>query len=743
MKPFTSSLSLSITLTLLLSTATQAAFAPNETQDPGCPPTDINCYVEMPTSYWEGVEDGIQYQEGTVHITGTEEEGHTLGPELITNGTFTGNADGWYLYDDANGSAFYDDNNVTVLYTGVEDYADISTTTDFTIESGKTYELSFDISNATDDVVFYFDNTTNADCPDHCLPIFSEDYINGHYGDGHHTFTFTSGYDGTDVLSFTSYNWDTDTGWAIDNVSLREVFTPLPTTALKVTGNIDSTNLSLSEGGYINFGGYLGESGYGFRDNEGVLQYKNSGDEWTDFNSSSSGPIVLNQYHSLYSPTIGAEAGGSLESHGTYSGNNIMLGVSAGVNANSTFYANFIGDHAGDGATHGSFSNFFGQYAGYGATEAPFSNFFGHYAGSGASNARLSNFLGDHAGEDAVNAGLSNFFGYRAGWSATNAGYSLFIGADAGISDLVNNTDTNTVDDCAEVVDGNVGNKCYSILLGPDTSTGGFSNSIAMGAYAINTATNQFLIGSDNRPIDQFVMIGSGGTSCAIDANGTSCSSDSRLKKNINDLDNTLDLLSQVRTVSYNWNTETDSYPTHIGFLAQDLQHYFPELVSKGPNDYLQVNYAGMTPILTKAIQEINSNITDISDLTRENTWRDALTAWLGDVRNGITDFVAQTTHQETLCVGEHGNETCITKEDLDRLLFDRENAEDASDESADDSTDIDENPDSDSDTAPNDTVVPEEIKSPDEEPVVPPIETPSDAVETSSTDTDAQEGVL
>ena len=33
-------------------------------------------------------------------------------------------------------------------YTGVEDYTDISTTTDFTIESGKTYELSFDISNA-------------------------------------------------------------------------------------------------------------------------------------------------------------------------------------------------------------------------------------------------------------------------------------------------------------------------------------------------------------------------------------------------------------------------------------------------------------------------------------------------------------------------------------------------------------------------------------------------------------------
>ncbi|MCC6199122.1 hypothetical protein IT401_02835 [Candidatus Nomurabacteria bacterium] len=38
-------------LLFFLSTATHAAFAPNETQDPGCPPTDINCYVEMPDTY--------------------------------------------------------------------------------------------------------------------------------------------------------------------------------------------------------------------------------------------------------------------------------------------------------------------------------------------------------------------------------------------------------------------------------------------------------------------------------------------------------------------------------------------------------------------------------------------------------------------------------------------------------------------------------------------------------------------
>ncbi|MDO8576433.1 MAG: DUF5011 domain-containing protein, partial [bacterium] len=45
------------------------------------------------------------------------------------------------------------------------------------------------------------------------------------------------------------------------------------------------------------------------------------------------------------------------------------------------------------------------------------------------------------------------------------------------------------------------------------------------------------------------------------------------------------------------------------------------------------------------------------------------VTEWLADAGNGIADFFAGRVHTKELCVGENGNETCITKTQLDNLL--------------------------------------------------------------------------
>jgi hypothetical protein len=51
-----------------------------------------------------------------------------------------------------------------------------------------------------------------------------------------------------------------------------------------VAGNVQATSYSLNTNEYINWGGsYAGSSGYGFRDNYGIMQYKNSGGVWTNF----------------------------------------------------------------------------------------------------------------------------------------------------------------------------------------------------------------------------------------------------------------------------------------------------------------------------------------------------------------------------------------------------------------------------------------------------------------------------
>ncbi len=51
-----------------------------------------------------------------------------------------------------------------------------------------------------------------------------------------------------------------------------------PNTLLKVGGD---GNVKLQSGKYLNYGATEGATGYGFRDNGGVLEYKNSGGVWT------------------------------------------------------------------------------------------------------------------------------------------------------------------------------------------------------------------------------------------------------------------------------------------------------------------------------------------------------------------------------------------------------------------------------------------------------------------------------
>ncbi|MDD3662714.1 MAG: tail fiber domain-containing protein, partial [Candidatus Pacebacteria bacterium] len=301
-------------------------------------------------------------------------------------------------------------------------------------------------------------------------------------------------------------------------------------------------------------------------------------------------------------------------------------------------------------------SIFLGAEAGYQATGAEFSYFLGIHAGYQANNAPYSSFIGSGAGEWATNSGLSVFIGSSAGSGATNAQNSIFIGRRAGNADTVNNT--GNADD-------------FSILVGSNTSTGGFSNSIALGGSATNTATNQLMIGSATRPINTTIWVGATGTTTLDTSTGLISTSDERLKTNIEDLpSDTLDKLLNIKTVTFNWlNGNNDQ--TNIGFIAQDLEQYFPELVYTGndENNYKGINYANMTPVLVEAIRELDLKLSNFDDLEEENSWRDSFVSWFGNVTNEIREFVAGTLRaRNQICIGEGDEEVCITKEDLLRM---------------------------------------------------------------------------
>lgn len=105
--------------------------------------------------------------------------------------------------------------------------------------------------------------------------------------------------------------------------------------------------------------------------------------------------------------------------------------------------------------------------------------------------------------------------------------------------------------------------------------------------------------------IATFVSTGAGGAGCSIAWNGTSCSSDARLKENVESTNGAemLENLLQVRPVHFTW-IKDSARETQTGFIAQELEQTFPEFVKTEDNGYKQVNYAHFVSVITSALQE-------------------------------------------------------------------------------------------------------------------------------------------
>jgi hypothetical protein len=111
-------------------------------------------------------------------------------------------------------------------------------------------------------------------------------------------------------------------------------------------------------------------------------------------------------------------------------------------------------------------------------------------------------------------------------------------------------------------------------------------------------------------------------------------SSDSRYKTNVKNLGSSLEKIAQLRPVTYNFKAEDlseyyalvpdsvkisnekelrryfglgmgrDTKRKHTGFIAQEVQGVFPELVQKDDKGMLSVNYVELIPVLAGAVQE-------------------------------------------------------------------------------------------------------------------------------------------
>ena len=134
-----------------------------------------------------------------------------------------------------------------------------------------------------------------------------------------------------------------------------------------------------------------------------------------------------------------------------------------------------------------------------------------------------------------------------------------------------------------------------------------------------------------------YIGVGSGNTNKLrvtgeVWAGGIKLTSDTRLKTDVKEIENPLSRLQLLRGVNYRLldkpkrdpfgvkieENEADKKPSEqeqIGFLAQELEKVFPNLVDVDDDGYFAINYIGLIPVIVEAMKEQQQELKEQKEL--------------------------------------------------------------------------------------------------------------------------------
>lgn len=389
----------------------------------------------------------------------------------------------------------------------------------------------------------------------------------------------------------------------------------------------------------------------------------------------------------MYNTYLGSYSG----YNNTVGNNNTSVGYRATFTSNGSSENTVIGSYAGHNNTTGGKNTFVGFEAGYSTTTGGSNTYIGTQAGY-SSNLQVGNvFIGYRAGYNETsnyklfidNSDTSNpliygefnnnllRFNGRVGVKTapnSNAGfhvshddlYSGYFTTDknSGITHVLHAeyTGTNNYDAIAVYGESRpVENSPYGVggyfkgnYIGVRAdSDAGSAIGYAYGVFSICSGTDGHRYGVYGEANGGSYLYGVYGKATAqtnsygiyCDGNGVysgtwASTSDGKLKTRINNIESAIDKIMQLEPKSYHYKTRQYDYVNlargkHYGFVAQDLEKVFPELVgtasvpkenSKNPEmeNFKTVNYIEIIPVLTGAIQEQQQTIEELRNEVEE-----------------------------------------------------------------------------------------------------------------------------
>jgi len=299
-------------------------------------------------------------------------------------------------------------------------------------------------------------------------------------------------------------------------------------------------------------------------------------------------------YRALYANTSGGE--------------NIAMGYNA-LRANTTGASNIsIGTYASYNNTTGSenvasgYSAMFNNTTGTNSVAIGTNALYAQTSGlnnTAVGHAALQSYVGAGGGEG------NCAFGKSAGQQMTSGAWNIMVGAEAGKNLLGGN---------------------FSVLIGMKTqgSTTSDTDFMVISAGYINAGTGA--VGKGNNT--GYIVPGSGGMYQGNNSSSWSTTSDRRLKKNIVDNTEGLDIISQIRVRNFEYRLPeevTELAPTcaiaktgvQLGVIAQELQQVCPDCIKEESTGVLSVDSDNLTWHMINAIKDLKAiNDTQAATIT-------------------------------------------------------------------------------------------------------------------------------
>jgi hypothetical protein len=288
----------------------------------------------------------------------------------------------------------------------------------------------------------------------------------------------------------------------------------------------------------------------------------------------------------------------------TFSADATFNGVRIGLGAGSVADNVVVGTDASPFITTGPRNVSMGWRGGYGLTSGSDNVSIGYTAGYGVTTGTQNTAVGADALQVASTTSQNTAVGYRAlfvttGAQSTAVGGRALAAATAGTNTALGYQAGDTI---------TTGTSNVYVGLNADASANNVTNEIVVGPSITGKGSNTAFIG---------------GTSGAYNGKNVTTwetTSDERIKKNIVDNHDGLDIIKQIRVRSFEYrkSEEITDLPAHaaidkdgvqLGVIAQELRQVLPECVTENSTGTLSVSTDPLVWHLINAVKELSAKV--------------------------------------------------------------------------------------------------------------------------------------